>query len=231
MLPMSDLSLPDYWLTLPPVTLDAAQQAASGVLLAQAIARGPDAWIDYRLPIPKWQFLSYTVQQHGLALHGSGNDGITRFEPRQSSDLEAFGAQKAVYAAADGVWPIYFAIVDRAKSPSIVNACIYVELPSGSLGEPRYVFSVSRQAMAQQPYRSGTVYLLPRAPFVRQPPKQFGDWRVHIAQLASLEPVTPLAKLAVTPDDFPFLAQMRVHDDDRLAEYAQAMQRGLPWPQ
>lgn len=126
---------------------------------------------------------------------------------------------------------MYFAIVDRAKSRSLINACIYVELPDGSLGEPRYCFSVSRQAIAQQPYRSGTVYLLPRAPFVRQPPIQFGEWRIHTAQLAGLEPVFPLAKLAVTPDDFPFLAQMRAHDDDRLAEYAAAMQAGLPWPQ
>jgi hypothetical protein len=228
---VSDLSLPDYWLTLPPLFLDAAGRAACDVLLQHAIARGPDLWIDYTLPIPKWQFLNTIVQQHGLALHGSGNPEISRFEPRQPHDLEAFGAQNAVYAAADGVWPMYFAIVDRAKSPSIVNACIYVESPDGQLREPHYLFSISRQAVDRQPYHDGTVYLLPRASFVRQLPIQFGDWRVHTAQLASLEPVIPLAKLAVTPEDFPFLAQMRVHDDDRLAEYAAAMNQGLPWPE
>lgn len=228
---MASLPLPDYWLTLPPLQLDAEGQATCDTLLEQAIAHGSNAWIDYTLPIPKWQFLCHIVQQHGLALHGSDNPQITLFEPRQSSDLEAFGAQKAVYAAADGVWPIYFAIVDRAKSRSIVNACIIPEGPDGVLGEPRYCFSISREAPAQQPYHDGTVYLLPRAPFVRQPPIQFGDWRIHTAQLAGLEPVTPLAKLAVTPDDFPFLAQMRVHDDDRLAEYAAAMTQGLPWPE
>lgn len=228
---MSDISLPDYWLTLPPVRLEETQAAACDALLQQAIARGPDAWLDYTLPIPKWQFLCYVVQQHDLALHGSGNPAITLFEPRQSQDLEPFGAQNAVYAAADGVWPLYFAIVDRAQSRSLVNACIYPEGPDGTLGTPRYCFSISRDAMARRPYHDGTVYLLPRAPFVRQPPIQFGEWRIHTAQLAGLEPVTPLAKLRVTPEDFPFLAQMRVHDDDRLEEYAQAMQRGLPWPQ
>jgi hypothetical protein len=40
----------------------------------------------------------------------------------------------------------------------------------------------------------------------------------------------PLAKLRVSPSDFPFLSQMLAHDDDRLAEYAQAMQQGAPWP-
>lgn len=230
-MPSSSIRLPDYWLTLPPLPLDKAQRASCDALVQRAITRRPDVWIDYTLPIPKWQFFMYIVQQHGLALHGSANPGITQFEPRQPHDLEAFGAQNAVYAADDGVWPMYFAIVDRAKSPSIVNACIYLESPEGQLSEPHYLFSISRNAIDRQPYHDGTVYLLPRATFVRQPPLQAGPWRVHTAQLASLEPVVPLAKLAVTPEDFPFLAQMRTHDDDRLAEYAQAMNQGLPWPQ
>jgi len=54
---------------------------------------------------------------------------------------------------------------------------------------------------------------------------------VHIAQLASFEPVQPLAKLTVAPEDFPFLAQIRGHDDARLQEYADALQNGLPWPE
>jgi hypothetical protein len=55
--------------------------------------------------------------------------------------------------------------------------------------------------------------------------------RVHIAQLASPQAVTPLAKLAIAPEDFPFLAQMRTHDDGRLELYAEAMINGLPWPE
>jgi hypothetical protein len=53
---------------------------------------------------------------------------------------------------------------------------------------------------------------------------------VHIAQLASFEAVQPLAKLTVTPTDFPFLADIRGHDDQRLAEYATALETGAPWP-
>ena len=63
-----------------------------------------------------------------------------------------------------------------------------------------------------------------------QPPMAFGSYEVQIAQLASFVPVQPLAKLAVTPDDFPFLAQIRGHDDRRLGEYAAALQTGAPWP-
>jgi hypothetical protein len=39
-----------------------------------------------------------------------------------------------------------------------------------------------------------------------------------------------LAKLMVTPEDFPFLTQIRGHDDQRLQEYATALQTGAPWP-
>jgi hypothetical protein len=58
----------------------------------------------------------------------------------------------------------------------------------------------------------------------------FGSNTVHIAQLASYVPVQPLAKLTVTPEDFPFLARIRGHDDNRLKEYGLAMQTGAPWP-
>jgi hypothetical protein len=58
----------------------------------------------------------------------------------------------------------------------------------------------------------------------------FGTNQVHIAQLASFEPIQPLARLTVTPQDFPFLSQIRGHDDQRMQEYATALQTGAPWP-
>jgi hypothetical protein len=230
MMAASDWQMPDYWLPQPPMQLDMQTRSACDDLLASAIEVGPDQPIDYTLTMPKWQFLCYVTMQHNLALHGSMNGEIRNFEPRQSSDLQDFGAQKAVYAAADGIWPMYFAIVDRTKSPSIINACVYLEQADGSLGWPYYFFSISRKAIGRRPYCNGVVYLLPRDTFMRQSPVQAGDVRVHTSQLASLEAVKPLAKLVILPQDFPFLAQMRSHDDARLAEYAAAMQQGLPWP-
>jgi len=58
----------------------------------------------------------------------------------------------------------------------------------------------------------------------------FGSYQVHIAQLASFVPVKPLATLTVTPEDCPFLAHIRGHHDERLEEYATALQTGAPWP-
>jgi hypothetical protein len=127
---------------------------------------------------------------------------------------------------------MYFAIIDRGRfDMSLNNACIRLADPSGQVSEPRYVFSISRTALAQSPWRMGSVYLLPAEPFVTQPPIPFGPYEVRIPQLASLAPVRPLARLTVAPDDFPMLADIRGHDDARMEEYAQALMTAGPWPE
>ena len=226
------MNLPDYWLTRPAADLTDDTRRGFDALLEETLARGGNAVIDYRLAAPKWQFLCYVADYREMALHGSGEPAIDVFEPRQSSDLSAFGRQRAVYAAADGLWPMYFAIVDRERHAlTLSNACVRLSDPSGQVAGPFYFFSISQAALAHQPWRSGTVYLLPRAPFMTQPSVTFGDSEVHIAQLASLEPVAPLARLIVEPEDFPFLHQIRGHDDARLEEYANALQTGAELPE
>jgi hypothetical protein len=223
--------LPDYWLTRPSVNFDERTQSAFDQLLNTAFSIGGCPNIQFTLPWPKWQFLCHVADHHDIALHGSGNLHITLFEPRQSNDLNDFGNQKAVYAASDGLWAMFFAIVDRDRfALSVTNACVRLADETGTLHGPYYVFSVSQSALPNQPWRTGAVYLLPRSTFTPQPPMALGSNQVHIAQLASLAPVQPLAKLTVTPADFPFLKQIRGHDDQRLQEYATALQTGAAWP-
>ena len=222
--------LPDYWLTRPEVPIDESAPRTFDELLDRALRSGGCPTIDYTLPWHKWQFLCHLADRHDIAVHGSGDPNIALFEPRQSQDLQEFGNQKAVYAAADGLWAMFFAIVDRERVRSITNACVRLVDETGTVHGPYYVFSVSKSALPGQPWRTGTVYLLPRSSFTTQPPLSFGANQVHIAQLASFAPVPPLAKLTVTPFDFPFLAQIRGHDDERLQEYATAIQTGAPWP-
>lgn len=222
--------LPSYWLLRASYEINEATRTEFDALLEKA-ASDPPTVIDYRLSAPKWAFLCYAAEERGFALHGSLNGGITRFEPRQPSDLRAFGAQKAVYAASDGIWPMYFAILDRQRYPtSMINACIRIKSPDGEISPPYYFFSVGKHVIEQHPYTRGSVYLLPREPFMPEPPIPFGEASVYTAQLASLEPVEPCARLEISPEDFPFLEQMRAHDDDRLEEYATALNGGLPWP-
>lgn len=226
------MMLPDYWLQRPKLAIDPQTLSDFDELLARVKSAATNTWIDYTLAVPKWQFLCHVADQHGVVLHGTGDPRIDVFEPRLSNDLNAFGAQTAVYAARDGLLPMFFAILDRQHFPiTTSNACIRLVDAAGQISEPRYVFSISQPALLQQPWRNGTIYLLPGDTFVNQSSFRFGPYEVRVPQLASLAPVVPLARLEVAPQDFPFLQDIRGIDDARLAEYAQAMQTGAPWPE
>lgn len=224
------MQLPRYYLPRPALQLDPATLAAYEALWRQ-IERAPEpAELVYTLPTPRWQFLCYLAEHKPVVLHGSGALDIRTFEARQSNDLHEFGNRAAVYAASDGIWPIYFAILDREQFPmSLTNACFRVVAPGGVAGEPFYYFSISQAALARQPWRAGMVYILPRTTFEQQPPLPFEDSAVYVQQWASPEPVAPLAKLRVAPEDFPFLHQLRGHDDQIQRQRALANPDGFPW--
>jgi hypothetical protein len=193
---------------------DPATLAAFDQLLSEATLAGPDAPLDYRLAAPKWQFLCHAADHGGYVLHGSGTGDIAEFEPRQSNDIEEFGNRRAVYAASDGLWAMYFAIIDRDRYvTSLYNGCCRLgPAPDGPFGEPRYFVSVNEDALDHVPWRAGTVYLLPSDGFAEQPPMQLGDEWVRTQQVARATPVRPAARLSVEPADFPLLASIRGHD-------------------
>ena len=106
-----------YWLSRPGPGPDAAVRAEFDALLEAAVAAGPGTVIDYRLAAPKWQFLCHVADRGEVLLHGSSDPDIACFEPRQSNDIAEFGNRRAVYAAADGLWALYFAVLDRPAGP------------------------------------------------------------------------------------------------------------------
>lgn len=75
------------------------------------------------------------------------------------------------------------------------------------------------------------IYLLPATGFERQPPVPAGRNWIHIAQAASPTPVTPVAKITVQPEDFPFLDSVHGHDDDVLNARIAADPQGFPGSQ
>lgn len=118
------------------------------------------------------------------------------------------------------------AIVDRDRYDMVlVNACIHPPAGQG----PHYFFSISQSALEQRPWRDGIVYLLPADSFELQPPVKVGVGEVRTAQAASATPVRPAAKLVVRPEDFPFLHQIRGHDNDILQARFAADPDGFPW--
>ncbi len=224
------MQLPPYFLPRPPLDLTPATLTAFARLYRGSVLPAHGQVVDYTLAPPRWQFLSWLCDTQDVLLHGSGNPSIRAFEPRKSDDLDAFGNRQAVYAASDGIWPLYFAIMDRDHYVhSLINACFRVVGADGALSDPYYFFSIDDDALPHRPWRSGTIYILPRAGFEQQPQASYRGVDVETMQWASPTPVQPLARVAVSPDDFPFLAQMRAHDMAVVSQRASRNPTGFPW--
>jgi hypothetical protein len=225
------MELPEYWTKWPELDVNCSEKMYFDNILADAIKRGENQIIQYSSAIPKWKFLSYIVKQYPYVLHGSGNDNIKIFEPRQTVDLTAFGNQKAVYAAADGIWPIFYAILNRTKYPmSLCNGCIYIKASNETLTGPFYFFSVSKSALERKPWQTGTIYILPKDTFQTQPDEMLKGNRIYLPQLASIVEVKPAARIQAGPEDFPFLDLIRGFDESDFENYGNAMARGEPLP-
>lgn len=223
------MHLPAYWLPRPEARPDRETLSSFDRLLGQALDRGPDRPVDYRLDAPKWQFLCYAADRGRVVLHGSGDPGIQSFEPRQPDDTLEFSNRRGVFAATDGIWPMYYAILDREQHPMMLcNSCIRI-CADGQTSDPYYFFSISREALLLQPWRTGTVYLLPADTFEIQPRISVDESLIEVAQAASPLPVEPVAKLSVLPGDFPFLNEIKGHDDGVLAARIAADPAGFPW--
>jgi hypothetical protein len=218
-------------MSLSPSTRAAIEELLSVVDDAPSLPLDVDVLLRRHGDVDPWKFLCGVADRRTIAFHGTGNAGIESFEPRQPVDFAPFGDQKAVFATSDPIWAMFYAIVDRDRHETTLNnGCIIVFDSSGRPGAPHYYFSIGRRALQERPWRSGYVYLLPADTFVEQPPGVYAGDAARVPQLASPFPVAPFARLRVSPGDFPFLAQIRGHEDERLAEYAQAVMTAAPWP-
>jgi len=231
------VTLPDYWLERPSASTNGRTRAALEHFLSVVddesnLPVDLDALLRRHGDIEPWEFLCRVADRRRIAFHGTGEAGIESFEPRRPIDFAPFGHQKAVFATSDPIWAMFYAIVDRVRHETTLNnGCIVLLDPSGDpAGVPYYYFSVGRDALQERPWRNGYVYLLPADSFVEQAAGVYAGHAARIPQLASPVRVAPFARLRVSPDDFPFLAQIRGHEDKRLAEYAQAVMAAAPWP-
>jgi hypothetical protein len=218
-----------YLLPEPPRDHSADTLAAFERIWRQA-ADTPGCELAYELDVPRWQFLAWLVDNHPIVLHGSPLQDLTVVEPRQANDVRDFSAQAAIYAATDGIWVIFFAILNRPEIPmSIFNSAVRIRPPGQVFSPPFYFFSVSRGAYERGPYCPGMVYILSREGFVQDPMNDFGGIEISVPQWAGHHPARPLARLRVTPQDFPFLEHVRWHEPQILHERMQANPLGFPW--
>lgn len=190
-----------------PPTWDETTTADFEELYRRAVAPGTGGWVDYTSHRPKHEFLTYLLEHHAVLLHGSGNREIQVLEPRQQTLFDG-RMTRGVFASTDAIWSLFFATVPRPPKGvrySLRNGAVAVRR---SLGRYRkfYFFSVSDHVLRDHPWGDGAVYIVPRDPF-RLQSETWQEW-------TSPEPIRPLAKLAVSPDDFPLRHLVGAHGDD-----------------
>lgn len=170
----------------PPIVTDRARRIAFDELIAAA--RAGKRTIDAAAcPYPLHELLTHVVAEHGLLLHGSNDTAIAVLEPRPARDYDT--ELQAVVACDDGIWPIFYAVVARERSEGVFTACLHVGRPARRL----YAFATVSDPADPASWSQGAVYVLPRVGFRRESGR---EWVIG-------EPVRPLFRVLVGPDDFP----------------------------
>jgi len=186
--------------------------SAFDACLARAIDAGPNTEIMYDLPYPKSAFLNALCDHRGFVAHGSKRDDLDVLLPiRRSSDSCEFGRRQVAFASPDAMWAMWFAILDKHRMGGLTrNGCLRVEI-LGRWTNKLYFFALPEHVLADGgPFSAGTIYLLPAKTFrERDKAWNLAAARVSIEQWGSREPVTPLARLHVRPDDFPYLNKVQ----------------------
>jgi hypothetical protein len=168
--------------------------------LDQILARAPSGLIDYRLGAPKHEFLSYLVHECGYLLHGTASQDLDAVKPMVAVDYDA-RTLEGVFATSDGIWPLFFATLDRARAGSLWNGCYQIR--RGSVIHPYYFFFTEADPRDEAIWRDGAIYVLPREPFAR-------TWIPN--EWVSRRPVRAVGRLSVSPSDFPFRARVKRFD-------------------
>ena len=180
--------------TLPPPVVEPGFET-----IADALLRGEHV----ELPESRLDFLRWLGQARGVVFHGSPRDDLVELSTeRKSRDSTEWGNQQAVYASSDPVWSIYFAVLRRD------NGWRGTRNGSMGIGGRRFYFFVHNRG-SQSPTRfgPGSLYILPSETFAAE------QWIVDTAHLVSRVPVKPLARIDVTPEDFPFRDRIGYYRD------------------
>ncbi|CAM5194571.1 hypothetical protein UACE39S_03786 [Ureibacillus acetophenoni] len=200
---LANLLLRLLFYRLPNITINKDEEELFNHLFNTAIKK-PDKLIEYNLSIPKYKFFHYLSNAKPVIFHGSNHLSIDSFEPREQT-LYNGKLANAIFATKDPIWPVFFAILDKKK--------IVGNFRNGSLtanGQKSYHFySLTKQTKSNEPWTSGMVYILPEESF-----SYLGKGAIQFNEWISNEPVSPLAKIAVKPDDFYFLHKVATHQSN-----------------
>lgn len=205
----------------PSLDLDPEEELQYRRLLEEILALREGDEVEYRLAYPKHRFVQWVTTCHAVIFHGSQRHDIDVFEPPQMSTRpDATTGQtpvSGVYGTHEGLWSLFFATLDRSRLSGPI--CSGVDYLDDRAGRQLAVYHVS-VADTRPRLREGTLYFLPRDSFRRLAYWPGGplsnEW-------ASEDPVRPLARLRVDPEDFPL--QVGLHDGDAHIARGRMLQR------
>lgn len=186
----------------------------------------PDAPSVPRLGVP-----DVLGEELGMKLHGSARPAIQAFTPRLPNDRspDPFSKQRAVFATIDGIFAIFYAILDRGAGRfGSVDAALRFGDGNGGWSPTHYCFSLPHGAPIV-PWRPGALYILAPEGFRQRAPYRVGARMVLDPHSACQAPVRPLAKLRVGPSDSPFLDHVARHDRERVDARCVEDATGFPW--
>jgi hypothetical protein len=204
----------------PVLTLNSQKIEAFENLFGEAQRLGPAAFVDYRITFPKHEFLRYLVDRKQILLHGSNYPDLKVLLPvRGSTDARAAMNSQSIFASADGILPMFFAILDREIYVGSMSNGAYRISDATGLATTCYFFSINKEMLKLWPFRHGTIYLLPKDKF-----KPAADgYGVILEEWISQEPVHVLTKLSISPEDFPLLNAIWGHNEIELAWLAETI--------
>lgn len=196
------LLLNKLFVGMPPIAIDHQEKEAYERLIQHTDIRAGVASIIYDCPYPKHRFVAYMAEQKGMLVHGSNNQEITNFETRRQT-LYNGKYVNAVFATKDAIWPIFYAVFNRAKLVgNFRNGCLRINAHPYRY----YFFSLTEQTFSNTPWTSGTVYFLPQQSFVRA-----SSASVYFDEWVSEQEVSPLFKMEVGLEDFPLVSMITSH--------------------
>ncbi|MBB6635290.1 hypothetical protein [Cohnella thailandensis] len=157
--------------------------------------------ITFDSKFPKYRFIDFIIKEKNYVVHGSNNKEIHLFETRRQT-LYNGKYVDAVFASKDGIWSIFYAVLDRSKVvPNFRNGCF-----KARNNNRFYYFSLTQETWDKAPWTSGTVYFLSSELF-----EQTNIGRVYFDEWVCTQQIKPVLRLDVYIDDFEFLDKVATH--------------------
>jgi len=149
------------------------------------------------------RFLSWLTGRKLAVFHGTNRIDGDRLEPAEwpHVNVGSVPTDRYVYGGSDAFCSMFFALMDEPAARTGSHGFDLFHNGQGTTVR-LYQFALASDALARRPFTAGALYLLPRETFS---PVRLYPGGPPTAEWFCPEPVRPLARLIVTPDDFPFL--------------------------